>query len=121
MCWTPPWGSAALWAVAGAAIVELRASVSAPVQAAAEQLRYAQRESPQQLADEPTDGFGVQTAVTKLCAQRVGSALFKAGMREGIVVHEPCGGIASGLDSVLANGFKVKRHCTVITTWQLVQ
>ena len=72
MCWTPPWGSAALWAVAGAAIVELRASVAAPVQAAAGQLRYAQRESPQQLADEPTDGFGVQTAVTKLCAQRWG-------------------------------------------------
>jgi transposase InsO family protein len=89
----------------------LRASAADLVRAAAGQLRHAPREITQRLrATGRSDRWGICTAVTQLCTQRVGAALNKAGMGEGIVVYEPFGGIASGLEGVLANGFKVQRY-----------
>ena len=97
--------------VAAGETVHLRSSAADLVRAAAGQLRYAQRESPQQLeASGPTDSFGVRTAVTKLCTQRVGGHVASSGNAGGIVVYEPFGGIASGLEGLLAIGVRVKRY-----------
>ena len=91
--------------------VELRASAAERIWAVVEQLQTVRPEPLQRLeAWGAPDALGVVTNVTKLCTTRVGPAVFAAGMGEGIVLYEACGGIASGLEAVLANGIKVKRY-----------
>lgn len=95
---------------AAAETCELRANASRLVSAAAQQLQRIRSEAPHLLeAGGEADQHGVLPDVTKLCTRRVGTALYEAGMGQGVVLYEPCGGIASGLEAVLANGIRVQR------------
>ena len=97
--------------VAAAETCRLRSSAVDLYAVAAQQLRFSAREQPHQLqASGHPDEWGVKTTVAKLCTQRVGAVAWKAAMDEGVVLYEPCGGIAAGLEGVLANGVKVKRY-----------
>jgi hypothetical protein len=92
----------------------LRASASDLLQAAAGKLRNATREPPQQLRDRGSpDRFGVRTAVDQLCTQRVGQALHRGAMDEGVFVTSHSGASVRGWRGLLPTGLRSAATCTV--------
>jgi hypothetical protein len=49
-------------------------------------------------------------SINTLDTRSVGAAFRTAGLSEGVTLYEPCGGMCSGLEGLLANGIHVKRY-----------
>ena len=58
----------------------------------------------------PGQAMGRDGGVQQLSTKLVGRAVFDAAMREGITLYEPFGGMCSGLDSMLGNGYTIARY-----------
>ena len=90
---------------------QLRGSAGVWLGVAAPKLMITRHEPVQDLVvSGRVDAHGVANTVEQLSTARVGPALAMAAMGEGIVLYEPFGGIAAGLEAALANGMRIRRY-----------
>jgi hypothetical protein len=88
----------------------LRQLAAGWVHGATEVLQRMRTTVPQPLLCGPDISVWGSREVQQLSTVPVGGAVFQAAMQKGVTLYEPFGGMCSGLDSLLANGFTVARY-----------